>query len=634
MINVSDKYREKAMAPGRKVKCEIMVGDFVYDDTQILSFEFNDVVHPEDMSFGTTCANRFHFQLWSRRSIPLTAVIKPFVIFTDEEGDSEPCPLGEFYISHRYRRRTRINITSYDKMSRLDSRYRPRVEFPCATGAILADIAVQFDFEVGFAPAVDVISSVPRTATCREVIGYIAGLNGGFAKFDRAGVLRLRNLAPCGFELMRNQYSELALKADELEIRRVELVTDTETYAEGRGTKFTTYRQYNPFADFVGDAAIRRIYDKWSGYTYRGMTIKMRGLPFLESGDSIMVQDDYDDTMYHALISDYTLEYDGGLRGRLISKAKNPIDEFDAPNTQQRIWETLSDDLSIRYFNYINEELIGINQGSALMVDLKFMLGGLSSVAFNSQFTVTADSDCTMTLDYNINGVKTGQTPRTTLFAGKPLSVSLYYLFEKLKSGGNTLTVTANISAGSGVVEARELIATISGQHLVNAVVVKPDTYIWHRLERMSVGGLGLSLAEMNSVVYGQEEYQPDTPVSDRIEAIRLQPMSATPRGLRGSIDLNSVFKTARQVSPNQIILEFTNSVTFSGAALSGIRVLFEHNEVGIVSQIIRGSEITLTTENLSMFNEVVIQYDSDIGNLLGAASQNPVDSFNYILVL
>lgn len=125
MIEVSNSFKEKSLSPGRTVRCVIEVDDFLYTDKEIISFEFNDVVHPDDMSFGTACANRFHFELWSRKNIPLSAVIKPFVFFEDDSGTEESCPLGEFYIARRYRKRERYSITCYDKMYRLDPRYNP-----------------------------------------------------------------------------------------------------------------------------------------------------------------------------------------------------------------------------------------------------------------------------------------------------------------------------------------------------------------------------------------------------------------------------------------------------------------------------------------------------------------------------
>jgi len=119
MVNVSQSYLDKSLAPGRNVRCRIIADEEVYTDADIISFEFNDVVHPDDMTFGTSCANRFQFEIRSRHNIPLTAVIRPFIGFADSPDDDgnniEECALGEFYITRRYRKRERYSVTCYDR---------------------------------------------------------------------------------------------------------------------------------------------------------------------------------------------------------------------------------------------------------------------------------------------------------------------------------------------------------------------------------------------------------------------------------------------------------------------------------------------------------------------------------------
>lgn len=493
MIEVSKEYMNKALASGRKVRCEIAAGNFTYTDADIISFEFNDVIHPEDMVFGTTCANRFSFELWSRRNIPLSAVIRPFIMFEDESGVSEKCPLGEFYISRRFRKRERLSITCHDRMFRLDARYRPLLlSLPCTAEELLTDIAEQYQFKIGFKPQADVIESIPRNTTCREIIGYIAGLNGGFAKFDRGGVLQLRKLKMCNFVLARNQYTSLSLKADPLEVRRVELIGESETFAEGRGTRFTTYRQYNPFAN--KDAA-KRVFAEWGGFSYHGMTVKMRGLPFIESGDSIQVQDDFEDKHYTAIISEYTLEYDGGLRATLISKSKNPVDEYEEPVNKQRLLESLNESLRMRFYNYVNERNVTVTTAETTLANINFNLESYSFIVFNSQFTVTAASDCVLTMNYKINNIKTGQSPRTYLKGGSPVSVCLYNCFDGLPPGRSGFTLSASVSTGSGVINEGDLTASISGQLMLGeSGPLKPEINISEEIEKFGIekfGGFG-----------------------------------------------------------------------------------------------------------------------------------------------
>jgi hypothetical protein len=643
MINVSQNYLEKALAPGRNVRCMIFAGENIYTDADILSFEFNDVVHPEDMKFGTTCANRFQFEIWNRHNIPLTTVIRPVIGFADSPDNNSPgsevCALGEFYITRRYRKRERYSVTCYDKMYRLDSRYVPSVTFPCTAIDILNDIAEIHGFEAGFEPEADIVEFVPRTTTCREVIGYIAGINGGFAKFDRGGILQLKKLHKCDFVLTRNQYTELSVKADLNEVRQVDFIVDDEIFSEGKGTKVSTYRQYNPFGS---QGAAKRVFDLWSGFTYCGLTAKMRGLPFLESGDSILVQDDVDDTYYFALISDYSLVYDGGLTGRLVSKSKNPIDDSDEPMSQQRLIEGLSDSLRIRYMSFINDEDIIVAGARTALAGINFNLEARAFAVFNSQFSVTTSEDCTMTVEYFINNERVAQTPETSLTAGSIKSVCLYNCFRINHPGRCTLAVTARVNKGTAVIKKGELIATVSGQYMLGDTgPQRPEANIIQSIGKAELD-LQLELAPRQFSEYcEQPELQmpktmPQGQPSANLNYISLRDVLITPRKISARLLMDSMIINVQKLSDTRIMLLFSNVVTKAGGVinLSAFALTFGVIEVEIFAVEINNNEIFITTENLGNFSEVVIKYDRQFGNLISGATGNPLQSFNYILNL
>jgi hypothetical protein len=519
-------------------------------------------------------------------------------------------------------------------MYRLDSRYNPSVNFPCTTADLLADIARHYDFEVGFEPARDVVEYVPRTATCREVIGYIAGVNGGFAKFDRSGVLQLKKLALCDFALSRNQYTELSVKADMNEVRQIEFINEDETFSSGKGTKMTTYRQHNPFGN--REAAVR-VLDEWNGFSYHGLTVKMRGLPYLESGDAILVQDDFDNTHYFALISDYTLMYNGGLTGRLVSKAKNPIDDYDEPMTQQRMMESMSENLRVRYINHVNENDIWIGAGSTAIASINFNIESRTFAVFNSQFSVKSADNCIMTLEYFINNVKVGQTPQTALTADRIKSVCLYNCFRIASPGRSTLTVTANINNGTAVILEGELIASVSGQYMLgDGGAQRPEINILQAIGKYELNSAFFTVREMTARL---ERPRPQKPAAETeaecINTIQLNTLNLT-LNLTAELLMDSLPVEANKISANQILLLFTNTIEKAENTVNfkAFVVSFGVVELEISSIVIDNNEIIITTENLSAYNELVIKYDSKYGNLLSGATRNPLQSFNYILNL
>ena len=61
MITVSEKFRKLAQDNGREVWCRITVGSEEFLDDRITDMTFDDVIHPDWFTVGTTCSNRLHF---------------------------------------------------------------------------------------------------------------------------------------------------------------------------------------------------------------------------------------------------------------------------------------------------------------------------------------------------------------------------------------------------------------------------------------------------------------------------------------------------------------------------------------------------------------------------------------------
>ncbi|MCL2698582.1 MAG: hypothetical protein FWE74_10955, partial [Oscillospiraceae bacterium] len=126
---------------------------------------------------------------------------------------------------------------------------------------------------------------------------------------------------------------------------------------------------------------------------------------------------------------------------------------------------------------------------------------------------------------------------------------------------------------------------------------------------------------------------------SAQITRQSIEPVSLQLRNFNAVLNTNSELWKAQRIAENKLLLIFTNTISFIGDELdlAGFAVTF-----GLDDLIIYAAEITenprpeliITTQNLNEFNEIVIKYDSELGNLLGMASHNPVESFNYILNL
>ena len=459
MVPVSDNFKALALAAGRRVSCRIEAGDVTFDDSEILSFRFQDVANAEELAFGETAANRFHFELVTDRFIPLSAVIKPYVSFDD---GGEECPLGVFYIAKRYRRRNRYSITCYDRMYRLDGEYETELSYPATVSDILDEICQKQEIEAEVSLSAYTALEPPAAGTTvREVIGYIAGLEGAAAKFDRQGRLIFKTLEDCGLRLTRDNYKSLSLTQDACEIRQITMNGDDESYSEGEGTRLTTYIQYNPFAN---QRAVTVLYNRMKDFSYHGMEIEMQGLPFLEAGDRVEVQNDSDNGVFMGIISEIDYEYDGGLWATLYSKSKNPIDDYEAPETAEEELAEAAEDLSVVYYPYQSTEEVTAGTTPTFLFEIETEANKTTSALFFAQLQLVANSDCTLTLTVYCNDSALEPSYQITLSEGELHPVCLHRFLQRIAAGYTGVKLYASTDGGTVTFPAGGIAATVCGQ--------------------------------------------------------------------------------------------------------------------------------------------------------------------------
>ena len=515
MVNVSSGFKELACAPGREISCEIEIGDNVFRDSEILSFEFNDVVHSEDMQFGTCCSNRFHFELITETYIPLSSVIKPFVRF---EGSDERCPLGVFFISRRYRRKNRYSITCYDMMYRLDDKFESELTFPCTAQELLADICANKEIE-----AVALINeeiscrNTPAQATFREVLGYLAGLMGCCAKFDREGRLCFRALEKSDFRITRDNYFSLSLTQDPCEIRQITMNTAEGELTAGKGTKKTTYVCDNPFAT---QEIVDSLFEKWKDFSYHGMELDMQGLPFIEAGDVVEVQNDNDNGVFIGIVSELELCYDGALSATLYSRAKNPIDEFEAAITEEQQLAELKEDLTIGSYSYTNQRTIAVGTTPVLIAQINVIANKATSANFHAQLLPSCEEDCRLIIEYKLNDTLTSPVVIADIAGGKRLPICLFNYFPVIVQGFSSVRLYARTESGTAVFPNRAVTATVSGQHFASVVINRsPNRTIWEQvdvqtMERYIGSAFGETLRTSTQIT-GRNELRMTLPVCE-----------------------------------------------------------------------------------------------------------------------
>lgn len=318
---ISDKFKELALASGRYVSCKIELGDTVYYDDRILSFNFHDVAHPDWFTIGTASSNEFSFSVMHTSEPKVHDEVRPYISF----DGSEWCPLGIFYIARRYFRGKYATFVCYDKMYDLDVEFTHKYT---ASGKTAASTVLQHVCaEAGLVFNGSCISySMPNpqgNATLRQMIGYIAALNCACAKIDRYGELVFKTYSQMPTALLSaDNCFDIDLNITRAGISGLRVDTGSTTLRYKENTGLAMIDLYNPFMDQARVNAIGKQLDPL--YFYGG-EIEMQGLPFLEAGDFIMLED-IDGTLTPIVMSEIRYHYDGALTAKLLSKNKEDSD--------------------------------------------------------------------------------------------------------------------------------------------------------------------------------------------------------------------------------------------------------------------------------------------------------------------
>ena len=166
MVSVSDKFKKLAQDNGRRVWCRIVADGEEFLDDRLIDMSFDDVVHPDWFTIGTTCANRLHFSARFTGELSAGAEVSAFISFDGEEW----CPLGVFFISQRYVRGNIVSVTAYDRMYSLDIAFSYSGTLPATSDVILKKLCEDNGIICAEAGYPYKVESIPTDCTVRDMM--------------------------------------------------------------------------------------------------------------------------------------------------------------------------------------------------------------------------------------------------------------------------------------------------------------------------------------------------------------------------------------------------------------------------------------------------------------------------------
>lgn len=294
-------------------------------------FKYSNIINPNNsISIGNTCSSSVTFSIYNPE---ITLENKDITIFEGVKGDSgiEYVQIGIFTVTKEESNGEYTKYTAYDKMYKAEKGYFSALTYPSTDKAILEEICTKLGIQLATSITnTHTITDKPQGYTMREMIGYMAMLQGCNAVINADGNLELRWYKDSGYVLDGHKYYQQGVTFTTSKDFIIQKLTcnntksgSTEQSEITSGDGATGLSFANPF---MTQAILDEVYKKIGGFQFRPLTVKFVGDYRLEVGDIITVNKGGVD--YKVPVMQITHECDGGLMDTVTS-----IGQSDTENT-------------------------------------------------------------------------------------------------------------------------------------------------------------------------------------------------------------------------------------------------------------------------------------------------------------
>ncbi|MBQ6675735.1 MAG: hypothetical protein IJM75_06340, partial [Ruminococcus sp.] len=367
MLSVSQKTADFIMADSRTFKAAIIFDSGEKLNTRIISCEVSFTTPEEDIRPGMV--------LSSQASITSAEDIgsvegRHFYLYLLPTGDAggetygdladmthaalhsythaeitalrgEPIPMGRFKATSVKLTGSRTTIEAHDDLYGADGKFTTGRAFPCSSLLIEQDICNVLGI-VGLGQSFEAtLTAPPEDCTYREMLGYIAALDGGrHAVLDRRGYLIHKDIADVSYTVSKSRSAEPEVQRGAIEITDLTCeVSEGVTYeTESTAVKKRRVTFSNPY---MTRAIFDTIAAKYVGLSYKPLTVRyIMGDPRLELLDRVTVQG-REGSFAGVPITNITYSFDGGLSSNITAGGKTDSESKAAEGPMSRYIKSL-----------------------------------------------------------------------------------------------------------------------------------------------------------------------------------------------------------------------------------------------------------------------------------------------------
>lgn len=286
------------------------------------------------INFGTTCSDSVKITLRDYDSTLLFEGAKLCLtvsVQNDDGTSTADYQVGMFYVDSVKKTETygdglNLEITAYDGFYKTEQIYSPSASLGAnpTIRAVVTDILQKCGLTDRFGDAfIDetawsntiTLESIKADLTCRQQIGYLAALQGCFAKFNDEGNLTAKWYTDTAKVITRDEQFMAEMTQDmksDLTVSMIETGTSDNVIVKPSSALGYSIKFENPY---ITDSIADSIYtNKVSGgkIKFRPLSVRWRGNPQIVVGDIVKVEDKTGNYLT-CYVMQKTLSFDGGM---------------------------------------------------------------------------------------------------------------------------------------------------------------------------------------------------------------------------------------------------------------------------------------------------------------------------------
>lgn len=402
MKNVSESFKEKIKKPFRRFSIRLSIGGTNYDENHIETFKIQSSIGNSDMiSLGAFVADNLQLSLINNENYNFPEGA-PITIFVALEGEQELC-LGKFYVQSDFVEKTKMvtKVDAFGIAGKLaETEYTTNLTFPTSILNMINELETKYNLEFVNKDVLPNIQYKSKPAgTVRAMISEIAQLccSNVRERFEKLNVHQLEFVfasdtneiltadnyftfkrlsdTPIAFTKLYVEKNDVAI-VDGEELKADDLAYGTD---DGYCIKITNEHIEN-------EAELKAMYNKNFPYAFIPFECEMQGMPHLEVGDLIIV----DELVNQKIFTGYTQKYEVGFN------AVSDVDSVIFNDT------ALPDELTMNETTYVPEVITDVTEQPLQLHIISHAL------EYNGGFKSTFRSECPdeSMLSVGSNGVR------------------------------------------------------------------------------------------------------------------------------------------------------------------------------------------------------------------------------------